>query len=174
MAMVEENAIAGLDGGATSSERTEFDALLTPHRSLGKPGFIALMLIVIALSMGLGVYFVLQGAWPVFGFFGLDIALLYGAMRLNYRSGRMSERVRLTDNSLDVRRESPSGNWENWSFNPYWMRIQCEENAHGQYQITLAQHGVSVTVGAFLAPEEQREFAAALTRALARVGRSPN
>jgi uncharacterized membrane protein len=169
--MVQEHSISGLEETAEPSAKAAFDALLTPNRSLSKPGFVAMMLAVGVISLCLGIYFLLQGAWPVFGFFGLDIVLLYVAMRLNYRSGRMNERVRLTERSLEVRRESPSGNWENWSFNPFWVRLSCKETPHGRYRITLAQHGVSVTVGSFLAPDEQREFATALEHALARVGR---
>lgn len=170
--MAQEHAITDVEEAAEGQARALFDALLTPNRSLSKPGFAALMIVVAALSLCLGIYFLLQGAWPVFGFFGLDIALLYVAMRLNYRSGRLSERVRLTEQALVVRRESPSGNWENWSFNPFWVRLTCAETAHGRYQITLAQHSVSVSIGTFLAPEEQREFATALEHALARVGRT--
>ena len=73
-----------------------FDALLTPNRSLPRAGFIAVMAAVTLISAGLGVYFVLHGAWPVFRFFGLDVLLLFLAFRLNYRSGRASEIVRLT------------------------------------------------------------------------------
>jgi uncharacterized membrane protein len=50
-----------------------FRALLTPHRSLGRTGFLVLMG---ALTFGwlvTGAFFLSRGAWPVFGFFGLDV-----------------------------------------------------------------------------------------------------
>ena len=37
----------------------------------------------------------LTGAWPVMGFFGLDVLLVYVAFKLNYRSGRLYETVEL-------------------------------------------------------------------------------
>ena len=36
--------------------------------------------------------FLLAGAWPVFGFFGLDVLLVYWAFRLNYRRARPTSR----------------------------------------------------------------------------------
>ena len=49
-----------------------FSALLTPHRSLGPTGFLILMACLGGLSFVSGIIFVSLGAWPVFGFFGLD------------------------------------------------------------------------------------------------------
>ena len=50
-----------------------FSALLTPHRSLNRTGFLVLMAFVCVVSFAAGMVFLLMGAWPVFGFFGLDV-----------------------------------------------------------------------------------------------------
>ena len=55
------------------SEPTLFSATLTPHRSLGRTGFVILMLAVGGVSFVAGLVFLIAGAWPVFGFFGLDV-----------------------------------------------------------------------------------------------------
>ncbi len=65
-----------------------FRAVLLPHRSLGRKGFIALMLVVCLVSALTGLKFYQLGAWPVMAFFGLDVLLIYGAFRLNYRAAR--------------------------------------------------------------------------------------
>ena len=65
-----------------------FRVVLTPHRSLGPKGFLALMLAFGAISFATGIVFYIAGAWPVVGFLGLDVLLVYVAFRLNYRSGR--------------------------------------------------------------------------------------
>ena len=69
-------------------EPTIFSAVLTPHRSLGHVGFLVLMIVFGGVSFISGMVFLLMGAWPVFGFFGLDVLLLYWAFRLNYRARR--------------------------------------------------------------------------------------
>jgi len=68
-----------------------FSAIITPHRSLGPSGFLIFMLCLGGLSFISGVIFVSLGAWPVFGFFGLDVLLVYLAFRANYRSARAYE-----------------------------------------------------------------------------------
>jgi uncharacterized membrane protein len=75
---------------------TLFDAVLSPHRSLGPRGFVVLMGGIAAISFTIGMVFLIAGAWPIFGFYGLDAALIYWAFRANYRSGRARERLRLT------------------------------------------------------------------------------
>src|SRR5215212_8138751 len=86
-----------------------FSALLTPHRSLSRNGFLVLMTFVIAISFAAGLVFLLMGAWPVFGFFGLDILVIYWAFRINFRHARASEEITVTPSELLVRRTSHRG-----------------------------------------------------------------
>ncbi len=156
-----------MDGGTDSAEEAAiFDAVLAPNRSLGRLGFIAVMAGVTAVSLGLGGYFFSQGAWPVLGFFGLDIALLYLAFRLSYRAGRLRETVCITRDSVVVRRIAPAGNVAEWHFNPYWLRIALTDPEEHHSRIVLSSHGNSLVIGSFLAPEERVTLVRALHAAL--------
>ena len=97
------------DASALPQEPSRFSAVLTPHRSLGPKGFMVLMGAVCAVSFGTGLFFYLLGAWPVVGFMGLDVALIYVAFRLNFRALRLYETVDLTPDALTVTRVAPSG-----------------------------------------------------------------
>ena len=70
-----------------------FSARLTPYRSLGPTGFLILMAFVGGVSFVTGIVFMTKGAWPVFGFFGLDVLAVYLAFRWSYRSARAYEEV---------------------------------------------------------------------------------
>src|SRR3954454_15592307 len=83
-----------------------FSALLTPHRSLNRTGFLVLMAFLCAISFAAGLAFLLMGAWPVFGFFGLDVLAIYWAFRINFRHARASEEIAVTPCELRVRRTS--------------------------------------------------------------------
>jgi uncharacterized membrane protein len=72
----------------TTTEPTIFAATITPHRSLGSTGFLILMLCIGALSFVSGMVFLMLGAWPVFGFLGLEVLLIYVAFRANFRAAR--------------------------------------------------------------------------------------
>ena len=158
-------------GGDGPEAPVIFDAVLAPNRSLGRAGFLAVMAGVVVVSVGLGTYFLLQGAWPVFGFFGLDIALLYLAFRLSYRSGRLRETIRVTADEVVVRRIAPNGRTTEWRFNPYWLRVALDEPVEHESQITFTSHGRSLIVGPFLAPEERASLAKALREALGEANR---
>jgi uncharacterized membrane protein len=141
-----------------------FDAVLYPNRSLGRFGFHLLMAAIVLVSAAIGAAFVLAGAWPVSGFLGADVLLLYLAFRWNYRQGRRAEFIRLDGAELMVRRVDPSGHRREWRFDAQWVRVTLD--AAGR-QLTLTSHGRSVAVAAFLSPEERVELAGALRAALA-------
>jgi uncharacterized membrane protein len=143
-----------------------FDAVLAPHRSLSPLGFYIVMAVACGLSSVLGLAFFLMGAWPVVGFLGLDILLLWGAFRLSYRSGRLRETLQLSRDNLTVRRTLPSGRAREWRFQPYWLRVEIDTSAANRARLTLASHGRRLIIGAFLSPEERVELAEALRQAL--------
>src|SRR5580698_11491509 len=100
-----------------------FSALLTPHRSLNRTGFLVVMGFVSVVSFAAGMAFLLMGAWPVFGFFGLDVLLLYWAFRINYRHANAYEQVTVTPTALKVRKVSHRGRVREWALNPLWVRL---------------------------------------------------
>jgi uncharacterized membrane protein len=144
-----------------------FDAILRPHRSLGPLGFVVLMSLVALVGCAIGVAFLLMGAWPVLGFCGLEIVLLYICFRLSYRSGRVVERVRLLEDALVVERFAADGQARRWTFQPYWLRVLIDDPPAHDSLLTLSSHGRSLVIGSFLTPAERLDFAQALRAALA-------
>jgi uncharacterized membrane protein len=139
-----------------------FDAVLHPHASLTPRGFYLLMAAVGVISFCAGVAFVIAGAWPVFGFFAIDIALVYYAFKLNYRDARRYETVQLTDSTLTVERVAPSGKRERWRFQPYWLQVEIEDQPAPDSALTLRSHGRAVEIGSFLTTDEKIDLANAL------------
>lgn len=153
--------------------RVFFDAILHPHRSLGCKGFRILMGVVILANLLIAGIFVANGAWPVVPFCGLDVLILWLAFRVNYRSARLYERVRLTDTDLTVQRVAWKKPERRWTFQPYWLRVSMDDPPRHESQVTLTSHGQSVVVGSFLSPDERAEFAKALNGALTTWRRAP-
>src|SRR4030081_1498179 len=91
-----------------------FSALLTPHRSLSRTGFLVLMAFLSAVSFAAGLAFLLMGAWPVFGFFALDVLVIYWAFRINFRHAKATEEIRVTPSELRIRRVSHRGHLVGW------------------------------------------------------------
>jgi uncharacterized membrane protein len=152
--------------GHTDTADGGLHVVLTAHRSLGPRGFVVLMTVFGLVSFVTGLAFLTQGAWPVMGFFGLDVALLFLAFKLNYRSGRLHELVDLTPDLLTITRVHPTGTRESFDFNPYWVRVALEEWPDGRTDLRLASHGREFSFARFLNDDERREFAGMLSEAL--------
>ena len=151
-----------------------FSALLTPHRSLNRTGFLVLMIALCAISFVAGMVFLLMGAWPVFGFFGLDVLAIWWAFRLNFRSAKASEEIIVTHSELRVRRTSHRGHVVEWVLNPLWVRLdQKKDPEFGIERLYLVSRGRLVSVGSFLGPDEKASFAKALSAALFDAKRGP-
>jgi uncharacterized membrane protein len=151
-----------------------FSALLTPHRSLNRTGFLVLMGFLSVVSFVAGVAFWLMGAWPVFGFFGLDVLLVYWAFKVNFRRAKATEEISVTSSELRVRRVSHRGHVVEWVLNPLW--VQLDQKIHAEFgieELHLVSRGRRVSVASFLGPDEKASFAKALLAALQAAKRGP-
>ena len=144
-----------------------FRAVLSPYRSLSPTGFLILMIAVGTVSFISGMAFLLLGAWPVFGFFGLDVALIYFAFRYNYYVGQEYETVVIDNDVLTLTHIDADGQSKHYEFNPYWVRVRLHRASNGRTVLALASHGREVTFGRFLTDDERASFAEALTTELA-------
>jgi uncharacterized membrane protein len=151
-----------------SAEPPFFERVLMPHRSLPPRGFHVLMAVLFLFSVAVGIGFVSAGAWPVCGFFGLDVGLIWLAFRLSYRSARRSETLRLRDDAFTVERVDIYGERRTWRFQPFWLRVILEERRDESNRLLLASHGKSLVIADFLGPPMRRELAATLCDALSR------
>jgi uncharacterized membrane protein len=161
-------------GNAPDAEPTLFSAIITPHRSLGGLGFFILMGVVSVVSFVAGMVFLIMGAWPVFGFFGLDVLLIYWAFRINYRRALAYEEVMVTATELRVRKVSHRGKVAEWTLNPLWVRLDRDTHAEfGIERLFLVSRGRKLPIAGFLSPPEKQSFAAALGAAIGEAKRGP-
>ena len=161
-------------GSEDQSEAQIFSALLTPHRSLNRTGFLAVMLFLSVVSFVTGLVFLMMGAWPVLGFFGLDMLAIWWAFRINNRTARGCEEITVTPSELRVRRTSHRGHVVEWVLNPLWVRLdQKTDPEFGIERLYLVSSGRLVSIGSFLGPDEKASFAKALLAALHTAKRGP-
>jgi uncharacterized membrane protein len=155
-------------------EPTLFAADVTPHRSLDGLGFLAVMLTLGGASLVLAVIFTAAGAWPIAGFLGLDVLLVYFAFQVNFRRAAAREQVLVTPSALNVRRISQKGEFAEFTLNPLWVRLHREVDPDfGTQRLELVSHGRRHPIAQFLSPEEKDSFAEALSAALCEARRGP-
>ena len=158
---------------SSAAEPVLFDAVLTPYRSLSPRGFAILMGTAGLIGFAFGAGFIALGAWPIFGFCGVEWLLFYVFFRLNYRAARLQERIRMTRELMTIERRDPRGRVQSWSFQPYWLRVEMDDPPQHESQLALASHGRRLTIGSFLSPPERYELALSLKAALAGARRRP-
>ena len=149
------------DGG----ERLYFDAELRPSKSLSPEGFQTIMIGAGVLSLFVGYVFWQMGAWPVIGFFGLDVLALYLAFKFSNKNSGVREHVRLTDSRFEIIRIEADGARKDWSFEPYWVKVSIERPGTHRSTLAIASHGKVLHLGTFLPPDERVDLGNALISA---------
>lgn len=145
-----------------------FSATLRPYRSLKLEGFRLIMALVAGASLIASIPFIVLGFWPVAGFYGLDVVLLYFAFRANFAAAKAYEEVRVSPLELFLKKVSPKGDAVEWRFNPIWTRVHREDHHEfGIERLWIASRGQTVTIGRFLPREEMARFGDRLSEALA-------
>lgn len=143
-----------------------FHIRLQPHCSLSPSGFRVLMVVVALAFSGIGTAFYAIGAWPVVGFCGLEVLLIWWCFKLNFRHLERYETVLLTDDALEIRRVDSKGRVERIVLQPYWLTVRLEEEPSGANRLLVRSHGRDVAIGGFLSPEERIDLKRALDAAL--------
>ncbi len=156
----------------TDNKKIQFSALLTPNRSLSAKGFLVLMAVIGGVSFSVGIYFMWLGAWPVFGFFGLDVLLIYWAFKKNFSDSEIRELIEVTDRELVVHRFLPKKPARKYSLNRHWVRLELAEDKARELvgALTVHSHGKVIEIASFLGPDERKDFYLVLNRALGRAG----
>lgn len=141
---------------------------LSPHRSLSPQGFAIVMGLLGGASFVLGIAFLMIGAWPIFGFLGLDVFLVWLAFRANFRAARAFEEVLVTPVRLVWRRVSARGKLREDIMNPRWVRLETtSDELSGVTRVALTERRVTRVIGAFLPPMHKEKLAKNLAAALA-------
>lgn len=157
------------DAKDAGGEVSLLSLVLRPYRSLSRFGFIVFMASVVTAYVIVGGYFFAIGAWPVFGFMGAEVLLLYILFKLNYREARAYETLDMTPSNLEVCKVDQKGQTSRHDFQPHWLRVEIDDPPELHSQLTIASHGKSLTLGSFLTPGERVEVAGEIRGALKRL-----
>tara|TARA_Y100001936_G_scaffold253324_1_gene317317 strand:+ start:1989 stop:2507 length:519 start_codon:yes stop_codon:yes gene_type:complete len=144
-----------------------FDAILKPYASLSSYGFLTFMLILITVSCSIGIAFAILGAWPVLGFFGLEIFIIYQAFKYNYRDSKRIENIKLTDNDIVIESVNYKGESRIFELQTYWIKVDYRLSKTTRCgELILRSHGKAIEIGRFLTTREKKSLAIRLEREL--------
>ena len=162
-----------MDPSADAEDAAIFAARLFPSRSFTPAAARRLLAATFIASALFSLPFYLIGAWPIVGFLGLDVLLLWLAFRASFRAARAYEDYRLTYLELAFARVSARGARREWRFNPVWVTLDRGEAGTTAERLALLSRGRRHEIASFLGPDEKAAFAGDLTRALVEARRGP-
>jgi uncharacterized membrane protein len=151
-----------------------FTARIHPQRSMTPNGVAAVLVGVAVVSFVASMPFVLMGAWPVAGFFGLDVLLLWFAFRIQAREAHAYEEIVLTRPEMLIRNVCAKGRVREARFNPYWVRLKRDVHAEwGVERLSVQEGPRSHEIARYLGRSEKGEFATALQGGLNQARENP-
>jgi hypothetical protein len=142
------------------------DAVLEPPRSLTTRGLNRVMLILGAFSAVFSLGFLLVGAWPVVGFLGAEILVLWLVFQWSFRAQTARTYVRVTAEEVDVRKVDGWGRERRASMASHFARVEFDRTATGPNALRLATSRTAYPLGEFLTPRERETFARRLMQAI--------
>ena len=100
-------------------------------------------------------------AWPVIGFMGLELMVLWGAFELNFNAARRQENILADKKSFSIERTPPNDDVDIDELPSRWLKAkidpsgELEHNDRRQQKIIVLTHGKSAEIGSFLHPAEK-------------------
>ena len=146
----------------------QFEAIIVPHRSLGRRGRWVLAGAILGLSGIITSGLLLAGAWPVIGFNGVEIGLALFLLRRHARGDQANEVLLLSDAGLRITRIDTAGRRTGRTIPATWLQVVLQERPGRTPALLLVNRGVQVEVATALGEAEKRDLADALSAALHR------
>lgn len=147
---------------------------LRAHNSL-TPRQARWFLVTVSLGPMLTAGFcVLQGFWPVLPFAGLEMVLLYLALRWSMRRGQQRESILITPDYVTIHAQLGVVQ-ANTRFPRHWTRVKLRapQTALHPTRLCFESQGRACEVGGFLTDDERRALAARLQQLIGNMNDSP-
>jgi uncharacterized membrane protein len=136
-----------------------------PYRSLSARGFMLVMAALGSLAFCIGLGFFLLGAWPVVGFLGLEILVVWVAFKMNYRAAKRRQNLTATPKELTIETVTPAGERNSTSLPTAWVQVELtpreepDTASRAQQRVVARSHGRTAEIGSFLHPAEMPKLA---------------
>jgi len=139
---------------------------LRPNASLGPRGMRWILGVVIAINLAVGGGFWLAGAWPVVVFCGLDVLLIWWALKASMRVRRV-ETITVTASEIVWRELREGRPVQELRFPRGFVFVRMAEDRYGAAQsLVLASAGRTYPIAIGLGVDERRELSDLLQRTL--------
>lgn len=146
---------------------------LRPNASLSRRAFFIVMSVVGVFSFAAGILYLTVGAWPVFGFFGLDMLAIWLAFRFSFRSQEQVTYVRVDETHVRLWHIQRGKEDKKADIPTAFVRVALDEPVTHNSFLTLQYGQTAWVIGRFLTPKKRQALAGELRVAI-RAARNHN
>ena len=147
---------------------------MTPNCSLSPRGARWFFGSVCAGMLAIVVPLTLMGYWPVLPFAGLELGLLWWALRGSLARGDHRQIITVTEDTIAIEYYEPP-RFDRVVFPRHWAQVRIHGGGSPlqPIRLTVGSHGRRHEIGSFLNEQERLSLAGRLRRLIGQVNESP-
>ena len=107
----------------------------------------------------IGISFYVLGAWPVLGFMGFEILLIYIAFKILFYKNKFYEHIILDNEKLNILFKKKNKIIKKIELEPTWVQVKIEKIYENEDTLILSSHGKKIILANYLIPEERLKLA---------------
>ena len=134
-----------------------------PNNSLSPKGFFLLMAFITIPCLTIGIMFMVMGAWPVLGFMGLEVFLIYIFFKILFHKNNFYEHIILDTKHFNIFYNNKNKTIDTIVLEPTWLQVKLNKTEKSLFVLT---HGKIIELGKCLAFKEKVSLAKTIDDAL--------
>jgi|TARA_B110000483_G_scaffold13173_1_gene14992 uncharacterized membrane protein len=135
------------------------DIKIYRNQSLTTRGLYILMFFITIPASYIGISFYVLGAWPVLGFMGFEILLIYIAFKILFYKNKFYEHIILDSEKLNILFKKKNKIIKKIELEPTWVQVKIEKIYENEDTLIVSSHGKKIILANYLIPEERLKLA---------------
>jgi len=135
------------------------DIKIYRNQSLTTRGLYILMFFITIPASYIAISFYVLGAWPVLGFMGFEILLIYIAFKILFYNNKFYEHIILDSEKLNILFKKKNKIIKKIELEPTWVQVKIEKIYENEDTLIVSSHGKKIILANYLIPEERLKLA---------------
>ena len=96
---------------------------ITPYQSCSKSVFIILGIILMGWCSLFSIFLIIQGAWPVSIFLGVEYLVIFYLIRLYFKEKNFKDKINIDQKEISIKKFKGNKLLHSYKFNTYWSKV---------------------------------------------------
>tara|TARA_Y100000816_G_C25978633_1_gene510891 strand:- start:377 stop:823 length:447 start_codon:yes stop_codon:yes gene_type:complete len=122
---------------------------ITPHQSCSKSVFIILGIILTVWCFLFSIFLIIQGAWPVTIFLGVEYLVIFYLLRLYFREKNIKDVIKIDKKEISIKKFKGDELLRSFKFNTYWSKVFFTKFKN-QSKLSIRESNKETEIASFL------------------------